>query len=638
MANNNDNDDLSREMEEQGIPGLQEELQAAELDEINRQMEAQGIDAAIDEMNNAGLMLGEEDVVNDDMSDMTGQDENSVRGGGDNESVALSVASRRSIRSVKSASSSSRQKKNRSVKTKRTGQPNAGQFVMVDGMKIPIENKVIDLTQEAEAPSYPLSDRLKMKSKTEIEDLRDKATKGNRIKFTVFNPTEKSNDILQETTSLESNISDLEAHLVKFDMTGVFNIKKYDPKNPHNVKTIGNLLRDYATITVDQIRKSNLWYSQQPKGEHKRVFKENLDWSESYLDNSMSNNLRARIVDKYRKFNSAQRGGPLLFKLMMDELVINTRDVADHLVNKLEGYDLSKVKGEDVTELTKIVRASVKRLDNMKDPTSGTSYLPKDLAEKLLDILQTSSVPVFNTRFKTRKDIAEARYGPGDPDYGQVDAILKQAEKEYAALVQTGEWHGTNPKDEQHKSTFTANQRGNQRQRNGGRRNQDDDWKSKQTCWNCGKRGHIDPDCNEPRDEARVARNKKKWLQDKKKKGKSSKSKTGTTNSEKNGSQKGIWIPPSAHEAKYGNKRLILGEVRVYDAATKRWNIEKPQAATPATRNATGNRNSQRTTTSNQSGNAANAQPTMDLNAEKEALIDMHLAQFKSSMRSVFGT
>ena len=113
---------------------------------------------------------------------------------------------------------------------------------MVDGMKIPIKNTVIDLTQDTEAPSYPLSDRLKMKSKTEIEDLKDKVTKGNRIKFTVFNPTEKSNDILQETSLLQSKISDLEAHLIKCDMKGVFNIKDCDPKNPLRIKLVGNLL------------------------------------------------------------------------------------------------------------------------------------------------------------------------------------------------------------------------------------------------------------------------------------------------------------------------------------------------------------------------------------------------------------
>ena len=78
------------------------------------------------------------------------------------------------------------------------------------------------------------------------------------------------------------------------------------------------------------------------------------------MDNSISNQLYVRITDKYREYPSAQCGGPLLFKLMMDELVINTRNVADHLVDKLKNYKLSKVKGKNVTELTKIVRALVK--------------------------------------------------------------------------------------------------------------------------------------------------------------------------------------------------------------------------------------------------------------------------------------
>ena len=65
MANNDDRDDLSREMRVQGIPDLQQNLR----------------NAGIDEMNNAvGIMLEEEDVVNDDMSDMTGQDKDFARG------------------------------------------------------------------------------------------------------------------------------------------------------------------------------------------------------------------------------------------------------------------------------------------------------------------------------------------------------------------------------------------------------------------------------------------------------------------------------------------------------------------------------------------------------------------------------
>ena len=65
MANNDDRDDLSREMREQGIPDLQHNLRNAVIDEMHD---------AVD------IMLQEEDVVNDDMSEMTGQDEDFVRG------------------------------------------------------------------------------------------------------------------------------------------------------------------------------------------------------------------------------------------------------------------------------------------------------------------------------------------------------------------------------------------------------------------------------------------------------------------------------------------------------------------------------------------------------------------------------
>ena len=65
MANNNDCNNLTWEMEETGIPDLQRKLQ----------------NAAIDEINNLGIELDQgDDVVNDDVSEMTGQDEDSVGG------------------------------------------------------------------------------------------------------------------------------------------------------------------------------------------------------------------------------------------------------------------------------------------------------------------------------------------------------------------------------------------------------------------------------------------------------------------------------------------------------------------------------------------------------------------------------
>ena len=81
-TNDDDRDDLSRELEEPGLPDLQQELQ----------------NAAIEEMNN--VTYGD-DVVNDNISDL----DNDSEGGEDDDvsmapSVARSMASRRSQRSA----------------------------------------------------------------------------------------------------------------------------------------------------------------------------------------------------------------------------------------------------------------------------------------------------------------------------------------------------------------------------------------------------------------------------------------------------------------------------------------------------------------------------------------------------------
>ena len=134
-----------------------------------------------------------------------------------------------------------------------------------------------------------------------------------------------------------------------------------------------------------------------------------------------------------------------------------------------------------------------------------------------------------------------------------------------------------------------------------------------------------------------------------KKKGKNSGNgpNTGSNKTEQNGSNKGIWSPPSAHEASFGNKRLIMGAIQIYDSKTKKWNLEKTcspvQDQTPSASRASGTNN--RSSGSNNSCRTQSSQghvadggansASLDLDQEQEALIDMHLAQFKSNMREV---
>ena len=208
----------------------------------------------------------------------------------------------------------------------------------------------------------------------------------------------------------------------------------------------------------------------------------------------MSSPLWLHLTPQYRRYPSSQHGGPLVFYLLMKEFVINTCEAATHLVQTLEKYSLANIKGENVTELTKIVRATVNRLKNMKDPDTNAFYLPKSLPKTLLEILQTSSVEAFNKIFQFKQETAEANSDPDqDTNYGRVDSLLTKAEGQYKKLLLQGEWLGTNTTGDE--SAFISGQQPNLK------------------CFNCGKPDHTANNCPLPLNEDRIKRNKEKYME-----------------------------------------------------------------------------------------------------------------------------
>ena len=130
-------------------------------------------------------------------------------------------------------------------------------------------------------------------------------------------------------------VDEMESQLFNFGVNGVMDIKFYLEGTPLNVRVLGNLYRDYASITVAQVAKSCLWYAVVPDDPVKKLFAQNLEWSYEYLCNSMTDSLKEHCLQAYRKHPEAERGGPLLLKKMMDALLTNTREAANHLVDSL---------------------------------------------------------------------------------------------------------------------------------------------------------------------------------------------------------------------------------------------------------------------------------------------------------------
>jgi hypothetical protein len=100
------------------------------------------------------------------------------------------------------------------------------------------------------------------------------------------------------------------------------------------------------------------------------------------LSNNIDDNLVLKVNETY---SSSYRGGPLFFKLLMNLLQSNLAEAAEYLVNIVKNLKITNFPGENILKAVSLIHGTVKRLANLKD-TTGQLALPKDLADKLLDV------------------------------------------------------------------------------------------------------------------------------------------------------------------------------------------------------------------------------------------------------------
>ena len=110
----------------------------------------------------------------------------------------------------------------------------------------------------------------------------------------------------------------------------------------------GDLCKDCATITEEAVAASDSWCADAPPDPQKKCFGQNLDLSCKCLCNSMTDESRQECPTTHGMHAEEDRGGPLLFKIMMDKLLIDTREAADDLVTSLTAHSLQKEQGENV--------------------------------------------------------------------------------------------------------------------------------------------------------------------------------------------------------------------------------------------------------------------------------------------------
>ncbi len=289
---------------------------------------------------------------------------------------------------------------------------------------------------------------------------------------------------LAANTATTSNIlAHIESHFKNYDLANVFtNFPVLDFKSYPNerarwwngVDTV-NLFRQYDSISLDTVVETTAWMRSKIKDPE--LCRE-LNWTHTFLlanceDDSGTQSLHALVtgeVDQIKGVgvNALKYGGPITLMLILRQINSSSANALEKLAKVFQTLKINEVKGENVPFICNQLTYIIKRLEE--------TSLPSTLVFDLFSLMQTSSNSTFNDMF---------RHWNGTIIIGMAPAtnwieILSKARLMYSSLVDQGDWNFS--AQESGGSMFRAQE---QQHGNG--------WIP--TCYRCGKKGHIKPNC-----------------------------------------------------------------------------------------------------------------------------------------------
>ena len=227
---------------------------------------------------------------------------------------------------------------------------------------------------------------------------------------------------------------------------------------------------------------------------------DNLEWSGDLIKNSVSFKL-------WREIEGLKPGttGPQLMKAALDRLQNTSTSTARSLVNQLETLKLSKEPGMDVPVFITKVTPILEQI-NQCDERS----IPSDLSAVMAACFLDTGVAAFNLEATTLFNQLDR-----DPTVKTPTEVLEQMRDKYIGLEGKKMWPHKSQKQKQDELSAMKATMNTLQQKvdnfgkkpaaggsGGGKNNNNQNGKkqpdhSDRTCFKCGKKGHIRPNCPE---------------------------------------------------------------------------------------------------------------------------------------------
>ena len=372
-------------------------------------------------------------------------------------------------------------------------------MLMIDGREVEVSTTMqAEATREARLFDKTKRHELDPKS---LQDFIKGATgfvlaKNNKLSLTTA-PEEGPEGAVKHARNLQSQLKKLKRHFIKNDMIDVFTI--VSPKDVNDSNELldtdaFDLFENYQVLHITQVANSNAWFKLYCTPAYIR---ENMGYILQCLENNTEETLWEHCYRIYKEYPEIQQGGPLMFVIIVKQIQNSSETAIEDLLKNFRTLKISDIPGENVNEM-------VIKLQSVYDTLVGAStdqrdYVPRNFCQDVLAVLQTSSVPQFNKIFEdevnqvTRK---AARTG-GLTEWPNVEEIFRMATNSYRDMhpkadlwclpCTTAAFSNMTPEQQAAVPYYM---------------------RPGYACFNCEKIGHPLDKCTEPRDEARIKKNR----------------------------------------------------------------------------------------------------------------------------------
>lgn len=327
----------------------------------------------------------------------------------------------------------------------------------------------------------------------------------------------KSNKLSAPSTSTDADVSltklhnlhnqlrALREHMRLYDVFDVFMIVvPQDVANGADLVRHANgqyaldLFHNYARITTPMVANSNAWYTHWISD---TFVHENLMYSLKALKSNTEPSLWNKCLEIYDEYPRHCQGGPLMLSILLTRIQnVSESAIANHL-EKVSRLKISKLEGENVDEAISLIKTAHSILISASTPDQN--FVPDDFPKTVLKVLQTSSVSDFNMIFKEEQREAEraADKRGGRPVWPTISELTNLASNTYRRFETEGRWNASRRIKQSGFSAATPHAPPRPLRH--------------LKCFNCGSEEHMATACPHPRDERKIAQNRKTYLDNK---------------------------------------------------------------------------------------------------------------------------